>query len=99
MIVELKSSESPPAAGAFAARDNRRERKKDEKGRSGMMKGEGKEGWHYSHPRRHRPICPWLLTITSACGGGGGIRVLRADVPTERGVGLHPPKKGTGISC
>ena len=50
--------------------------------------GDGESRWLSCSPACcFRPICPWLLptntigtSIRVACGGGGGIRVLHADV-------------------
>jgi hypothetical protein len=69
--------ESPPIADA--ERDHTRERKKDNEGKGKDEEGRGgrEVGRHpTAYPRRSRPICLWLPAATSACGGGGGIRVL-----------------------
>ena len=88
-------------ADAFAPppRDHIREQKKDEE----VQMGESDTG-SMAYPRRRRPICPLLLSPTTtsaraAYGGGRSIRVLLLTMRMERGVGLRPPEKGTGVCC
>ena len=80
-------------------------RMKDEEGKKGRMKS-GQVGRRVTtaYPRRRRPICPGprsppTTTGNSARGGSGAFEPCMLIMRTERGVGLCPLEKGTGVCC
>src|ERR1700733_8722852 len=94
---EKRVGESSPIADAFAARDHTREQKNDEEGRGGVTSAllltrvvVVRSVPCCCSPRRPPPAPPAEVAAFESC-----MLTMR----TERGVGLRPPEKGTGVCC
>src|SRR5258707_11364351 len=109
---EKRVGESAPIADAFTLRDHTRERKKDEEGKKKGKDGVGGGGGVApallltrvvvvrSVPGSRRP--PALAPPAPGPGPVAAVAAFESctlTMRTERGVGLRPPEKGTGVCC
>jgi hypothetical protein len=106
---EERVSERPPIADAFAAQDHTREWKKDEEGKK-VKDEEGRGGGGvapallltcvivvvqsvHGSRRPPTPSAPAPVAVVAA------FESCKLTMQTERGVGLRPLEKGTGVCC
>ena len=64
------------------------------------MGGSGGDTSSTAYPRRRRPICPLLLSRRPPAPPVAEVAAFEScmlTMRTERGVGLRPPEKGTGV--